>query len=144
MRKNAIPAVVAFAPALLLPLVQNVVRPRVATAGPLGLVLSSAPDFVVGFCFPFSILIRPRAWTPRAAARLFVLWAILTAVALVLVEFLSPFGANVRDPADIVAAIGGVSLAILFYFACARAWLTYDEERSEEPAELHGPPPNER
>lgn len=92
MKKNMIPTVIAFAPALLLPLIQNVVRPRIGHASPLGFVLSWAPDFVVGFCFPFSILIKPRAWTSRTAAKLFVVWSALTIVALLLVEYLSPIG----------------------------------------------------
>src|SRR3954467_12733154 len=92
MRRDTLPAVIAFAPALLLPLVQDVVRPRVSPAGGLGFVLSWAPDFVVGFCFPFSILVKPQAWTRLAAGRLFFLWSTLTAIALVLDETLSPFG----------------------------------------------------
>src|SRR2546423_6114969 len=109
MRKNIIPAIIAFAPALLLPLIQNVVRPRISHASLLGFVLSWAPDFVVGFCFPFSILIRPRAWTSQVATNLFSVWAVFTVVVLVLVEFLSPFGPNVFDPNDIAAGIGGVA-----------------------------------
>jgi hypothetical protein len=97
MRKNIIPALIAFAPALLLPLIQDAVRPRVSHAGLLGFVLSWAPDFVVGCCFPFSILIRPRAWTSPVAASLFNVWSVFTVVALVLVEFLRPFGPNVFD-----------------------------------------------
>ena len=52
MRKNLIPAVIAFAPALLLPVIQDAVRPRISHAGLLGFVLSWAPDFVVGVLFP--------------------------------------------------------------------------------------------
>src|SRR5438046_5970855 len=127
MRRNAIPTVIAFAPALLLPLVQNVVRPSVSPAGALGSVLSWAPDFVVGFCFPFSILIKPQAWTARVAARLFVVWSILTAIALVLDETLSPFGPNVFDWADIAAGVGGVALAALVFGALVLVRLTYGD-----------------
>lgn len=129
MRRSLIPAVIAFAPTLLLPLVQNVLRPRVSHAGLPGFVLSWAPDFVVGFCFPFSILIRPRAWTPRLAAKLFDLWAVFTAVMLVLVELFSPFGRNVFDPADIAAGVGGVALALLAFHAVLRARLTFGDDR---------------
>ena len=128
MRKNIIPAVIAFAPALLLPLIQNVVRPRIQHASPLGFVLSWAPDFVVGFCFPFSILIRPRAWTSHTAAKLFALWSGLTVVALLLVEYLSPLGANVFDRADIAAGVGGVTLAALVFHMFIRKQLTFGDE----------------
>ena len=135
MRKSVIPAVIAFAPALLLPLVQDVLRPRVSHAGLPGFVLSWAPDFVVGFCFPFSILIRPRAWTSRGAAKLFGVWSVLTAVMLVLVELLSPFGRNFFDPADIAAGVGGVALALLVFHTVVRARLTFGDEEAVPGAE---------
>jgi hypothetical protein len=129
MRKNLIPAAIAFAPALLLPLIQDAVRPRISHAGLLGFVLGWAPDFVVGFCFPFSILIRPRAWTSRVAAKLFSVWSVFTVVALVLVELLSPFGRNVFDPADIAAGFGGVALAVLVFHTLIRARLTFGDDQ---------------
>jgi hypothetical protein len=128
MRKNTIPAFIAFAPALLLPLVQNVLRPRVPHAGLLGFVLSWAPDFVVGFCFPFSILIRPQAWTARVAANLFHVWSVFTLFVLVLFEFWDPLGLNTFDPADIAASVGGVTLALVFFHAILRARLTFGED----------------
>lgn len=127
MRPNAVPAALAFAPALLLPLVQSVARPRVAHAGAVGAVLAWAPDFIVGFCFPFGILVRPRAWTARTAGRLFLAWAALTAVALVAVELLAPFGPNVRDGRDVAAALGGVALALALFEAVLRRRLTYGD-----------------
>jgi hypothetical protein len=139
MRKNIIPAVITFAPALLLPLIQGAVRPRISHAGLLGFALGSAPDFVTGCCFPFSILIRPRAWTSRAAANLFIVWAVFTVVALTLVEFLSPFGANVFDLGDIVAGVGGVALAALVFHTLIRARLTFgDDEPGLETRQLTG------
>src|SRR3954462_1905467 len=123
MRRHIIPAVIAFAPALLLPLTQDAMRPRISHAGLLGFMLSWAPDFVVGFCFPFSILIRPRVWTPRVATILFSVWSLFTVVALVLVELLSPFGPNVFDPVDIAAGVGGVALAVLVYHTLIRVRL---------------------
>jgi hypothetical protein len=125
MRKNMIPAVMAFAPAVLLPLIQNVVRPGIAHTSRLAFMLSWAPDFVVGFCFPFSILIKPRAWTSSVATKLFIVWSALTILALLLVEYLSPFGPNVFDRLDIVAGVGGVALAGLFFYTFMRRWLTF-------------------
>ena len=130
MRKNIIPALIAFAPALLLPLLQDAVRPRISPAGLLGFTLSWAPDFVVGFCFPFSILIRPRAWTSPVAAKLFSVWSGLTVVALLLDEFLSPFGPNVFDPTDIAAGVGGVALAVLVFHTLIRARLTFGDDEA--------------
>ena len=130
MRRNLIPAVIAFAPALLLPLTQDAMRPRIPHAGLLGFMLSWAPDFVVGFCFPFSILIRPRVWTPRIATILFSVWSFFTVVALVLVELLSPFGPNVFDPVDIAAGVVGVALAVLVYHTLIRARLAFGHEEA--------------
>ena len=139
MRRNIIPAVIAFAPALLLPLTQDAMRPRTSHAGSLGFMLSWAPDFVVGFCFPFSILIRPRVWAPRVATILFSVWSLFTVVALVLVELLSPFGPNVFDPVDIAAGVGGVALAVLVYHTLIRARLAFgDEEAALGTGELPG------
>jgi hypothetical protein len=134
MRKNAIPAVIAFAPALLLPLVQDVLRPRVSHASWIGFVLSWAPDLVVGFCFPFSILVRPRVWTAEVAAQLFRICSAFTVVALLLDEFLSPLGPNVFDPFDIAAGVGGVVVAGVVFHKLVRARLTFgDEERALGP-----------
>jgi hypothetical protein len=138
MRKNAIPAMIAFAPALLLPLVQNAVRPRVSHTSVLGFVLSWAPDFVIGFCFPFSILVRPRAWSARVAATLFAVWSVFTAVAVVLAEFLFPRAWNVFDPNDLVAGVGGVALAVVVFHTLIRARLTFDDG-DREPANEHQP-----
>jgi len=128
MRKNIIPAIIAFAPALLLPLIQDLVRPRISHAGLLGFVLSWAPDFVIGFCFPFSILIRPGAWTSRVAANLFSVWAVFTVVVLALVESLSPLGPNVFDRDDIIGGVGGVALAVIVFHTLVRGWLTFGDE----------------
>jgi hypothetical protein len=136
MRKNLIPAVIAFAPALLLPLIQNVVRPRIPHASPLGFVLSWAPDFVVGFCFPFSILIKPRVWTESGAAKLFAVWSMFTIVALLLDEYLSPVGPNVFDPVDIAAGVGGTALAMLLFHTVIRRWLTFRDEAGPVAVEL--------
>jgi hypothetical protein len=130
MTKNAMPAVIAFAPAPLLPLIQDVLRPRISHASWLGFVLSWAPDLVVGFCFPFSILARPRAWTARVAAQLFRIWSALTVAALLLDEFLSPLGPNVFDPFDIAAGVIGVAVAGLVFHKLVRVRLTFGDEES--------------
>lgn len=128
MRKNGIPALIAFAPTLLLPLVQEGLRPRVPHATLLGWVLSWAPDFVVALCFPFSILIRPRAWTARTAATLFQFWSVLTLSVLILFEFRDPLGPNQFDPADIAASVGGVTLALILFHTTIRGWLMFDQD----------------
>ena len=133
MRKNVIPAIIAFAPALLLPLVQDAIRPRVSHSGLLGFVLNVAPDFIVGCCFPFSILVRPRAWTAQVAATLFKICSVFTVVALVLVEILSPFGPNVFDVADIAAGVVGAAMGVLIFHRIMRYRLTYaDDEAAQE------------
>ena len=121
------PVVIVVSSWLLVPLVQYVVRPRVHHSTLLGFVLGWAPDFVVAFCFPFSILMRPRVWTERTATILFTVWSVFTLVTLVLVEFRSLFGPNVYDPDDIAVAIGGVALAALFFQAVLRPRLKFAE-----------------
>ena len=141
MRKNAIPAVIAFAPALLLPLVQDVLRPRISHGSWLGFVFSWAPDLIVGFCFPFSMLVRPRAWTAEVAAKLFRICSAFTVVALLLDEFLSPLGPNVFDPFDIAAGVGGVVVAGLVFHQLVRTRLTFgDEEGALGPVRLPNKP----
>ncbi|HKC63890.1 MAG TPA: hypothetical protein VKB86_09645 [Pyrinomonadaceae bacterium] len=135
MRKNIIPAIIAFSPALLLPLIQDVVRPRISHTGLLGFVLSWAPDFVVGFCFPFSILVRPKVWTSRMATNLFTIWSIFTVIALLLDELLSPFGPNVFDPADIAAGVGGVLLAVILFHTLVRPHLSFAENKAAQNVE---------
>jgi hypothetical protein len=120
-----LPLIIAFSPAVLLPLVQNVVRPRVHHPTAFVLLLASAPNLIIGFCFPFSILVRPSAWTRRTADWLFALWCAFTLSVLVAVEYLSPFGLNYFDPHDIVASIVGVALAIVLYVAVLRTRLAF-------------------
>lgn len=130
MRMNIVPGVIAFAPALLLPLIQDAARARISHAGLIRFVLSCAPDFAVGFCFPFSILMRPRAWTSRGAANLFSVWSVFTVVVLGLAELLSPFGTNVFDPADIAAGVIGVVLAVLVFHTLTRARMTFGDNQA--------------
>ena len=127
MKANAIPSLIAFAPALVLPLVQEVVRPRVVHTGVLGFVLSWVPNFVIGVCFPFSILIRPRAWTSRHAATLFYIWSMITLAVLVLFELHDPLGPQTFDRADIAASVGGITLALALFHGFVRARLTFGD-----------------
>ena len=120
-----VPVIIAFSPGVLLPLVQNVVRPRVHHPTALVLFLASAPNLITGFCFPFSILVRPSAWTRRTADWLFAIWCAFTLSALVAVEYLSPFGLNYFDPNDIVASVAGVALAIALYVSVLRGRLVF-------------------
>jgi len=119
------PVIIAFSPAVLLPLVQNVVRPRVHQPTALVLLLGSAPNLIIGFCFPFSILVRPSAWTRRTADGLFALWCVLTLSVLIAAEYLFPPGLNYFDPHDIVASIVGVALAIVVFVAGLRTRLAF-------------------
>ena len=123
--RNWIPATLAFAPALLLPLTQEVLRPAFRHATLFGLLLDSAPNFVVGLCFPFSILARPRAWTPRVADILFVVWCCLTIGAEAAVEHLSPFGLNIFDVHDLIASGAGVGSAAVGYAFLVRPRLNF-------------------
>ena len=124
--RNWIPAALAFAPAFLLPLTQEVLRPAFRHAPLLGVLLDSAPNFVVGLCFPFSILVRPRTWTPHVADRLFVAWCGLTIALEVAVEYLSPFGPNILDVHDLIASGAGVGLALVGYTFFVRPQLSFD------------------
>jgi hypothetical protein len=119
--RNALPSILAFVPVILLPLAQSLLRPRLSHAGLTGLILGSASDFVIGFCFPFSILIRPRLFEERTASRLFHLWCALTLIVLVVFEFRDPFGPSTFDPHDLAASIAGVALALaVFHFGLRR------------------------
>jgi hypothetical protein len=125
-KRNWIPAALAFAPALILPFTQEVLRPAFRHTQLLGVLLDSAPNFVVGLCFPFSILIRPGAWTPRVADTLFVAWCCFTLAAEAAVEYLSPFGPNTFDVHDLIAGGAGVGLALVGYTFFVRRRLGFN------------------
>ena len=128
MRKNIIPALIAFSPALLLPLVQEVIRPHATHVGLIGFVLGWAPNFVIGFCFPFSILIRPKAWSPRMATILFHVWSAFTLTVLVAFEFHDPLGPQTFDPYDIAASVVAVALALIVFHTWLRSRLTFGDD----------------
>ena len=123
--RNWIPATVAFAPAILLPLTQNVLRPAFGHSPLLALALGSAPNFVVGVCFPFPVRARPKAWTQRVADILFLAWCCLTMAAVTAVEYLSPFGRNIFDPRDLAASAAGIALALACYAFLVRRRLAF-------------------
>ena len=87
------------------------------------MLLDSAPNFVVGLCFPFSILARPGAWTPRVADAFFVAWCCFTIAAEAAVEYLSPFGPNIFDVHDLIASGAGVGIALVSYTSFVRRHL---------------------
>lgn len=125
MSRNWLPAVLAFAPAILLPLALDLLRPRLTHAGGAGLLLGSASNLIIGFCFPFSILIRPRIFRESTARTVFHVWCALTLIVLVTFEFYDPFGPNVADVNDIVASIVGVGLALAVFHLGVRRRLIY-------------------
>jgi len=133
MRKNLVPGVLAFAPALFLPLVQDLIRPRISHTERAGIRAELGADFIVGFCFPFSILIRPRAWSEQTAIKLFNLWAAFTVIAIFVDEFMSPFGPNVFDPADLAAGVGGTAIAVLIFHSLLRRQLMFGADSA-----MHG------
>ena len=125
MTRNWLPTILAFAPAILLPIAQDVLRPRFPHTGLAGLVLGSASDLIIGFCFPFSIILRPRLMTARGAAMMFHVWCGLTLSVLVAMELYDPFGLNVFDPRDILAGVLGVGAALAVFHGWLRGRLAY-------------------
>lgn len=123
--RNAIPSILALAPAILLPLAQDLLRPRLSRSGCVGTILGSASDFIVGFCVPFAAVMRPRLFRERTARRAFLVCCGLTLAILVLFEFWDPFGRNIRDPNDIVASVLGVGLALVVFHFGLRHRLDY-------------------
>jgi hypothetical protein len=117
MNYNSIPLLITISEALLLILVQQFVRPHLPAYELLALFLGSSPNLILGFCFPFSILMRPRAFTRSVCRRLFNLWSTGTLLLLCLFEVARPFnGAQTFDYLDIIASFAGVILALLFYY----------------------------
>jgi len=112
-RLNLAAIVIAFAPAVLMPFVQDVIRPAAPHTGLIAVVLGSAPDFIAAFCFPFSILMRRAAFSQLTQKRLFRLWCVIALGAIFFDEIYAPVGPNVFDVNDIAAGVLGVALAYL-------------------------------
>ena len=129
--RNALPSILAYAPAILLPLAQSLLRPRLSHSGVTGFLLGSASDLVIGFCFPFSILIRPCLFQERTAGRVFHLWCAMTLIVLVAFEFHDPFGPNTFDPGDLAASAAGVGLALAVFHLGVRRRLNYAPTTSD-------------
>lgn len=53
-------------------------------------------------------------------------------MAVVLAQFLSSFGANTFDTADIVAGLGGVVIAMMVFYTLVRARLTFSDHQREK------------
>ena len=125
MSRNSLPAILAFAPAILLPVALDLLRPRLPHTDAVGIVLGSAPDFIIGFCFPFSVIMRPSLFRARTASRLFHGWCGLTLALIVAMELYDPFGIDPFDPMGIVAGVLGVSAALMTFRGWLRRRLTY-------------------
>jgi hypothetical protein len=131
MKFNSIPLVIFIIGTLLLILVQQVLRPILHPSQPVAILLGSAPNLIVGLCFPFGILIRPGAFTKSVYKRLFPLWCAGTLLALIGFEVVRPFkGAKTFDYWDIAASIAGVLLAVLLYYFWLQNKLVFGAEQS--------------
>jgi len=116
MRINYLAAAIAFSPAWALPVAQDVIRPAVGHQGLAGFILGSAPDLIVGFCIPFSMLIVSSPWSRLTTHKVFWLWCAITAVGIFVDEYFAPIGPNVFDPNDLILGIVGIFLAILVFY----------------------------
>lgn len=126
MSLNLIPLLICAAGVLLSAFVQQVLRPHLHASGIWAILLGSAPNLLVGFWFPFSILLRPKAFTEATYRRLFPLWCVGTLSALCGLEYLRPFpGAQTFDYYDLSASFIGVALAALLYYRRLRGALTF-------------------
>jgi len=106
--------------------VQQYLRSLPLPSRAVHLILDSAPNLIVGFCFPFSILITPRAFTRKTADRLFLAWCIVALIMLVAFEIGRPFkGAQTFDYFDIAASLIGVSGAVVVYHLCLKERLSF-------------------
>jgi hypothetical protein len=113
--------------ALLLIFVQQFLRLRLHASGIPAIFLGSAPNLLIGFCFPFSILLRPKAFSRATYEWLFPAWCLGTLAALCGFEFFRPFrGAQTFDYHDILASFLGVALAALLYYLWLRSALTFN------------------
>ena len=117
MNFNFLPLLISFSGGLIVLFVQQAARPRL---GFHSIFLDSAPNFIVGLCFPFCVLIRPKLLTLTEARKYFTLCCVATLLLLIAFEIERPFrGAETFDWFDILASFTGITGAFLFY----RFWL---------------------
>ncbi|MET0753729.1 MAG: hypothetical protein ABWZ66_10170 [Pyrinomonadaceae bacterium] len=113
MNFNILPLLISLSSGLLVLFVQQFARPYFAVHS---IWLDSAPNFIVGLCFPFCILIRPKLLTRTEARKYFTLCCIATLLLLIAFEIERPFrGAETFDWLDILASFTGITAAFLFY-----------------------------
>jgi hypothetical protein len=131
MNFNLIPLLISISGAVLVVLVQHLLRLYLHPSGLLAIFLGSAPNLLIGFWFPFSILLRPRVFTKAAYGWLFPLWCLGTLLVLCWFEVAMPFkGAQTFDYFDILASFVGVMLATLFYYRWLQSKLVFGAEES--------------
>jgi hypothetical protein len=113
---NVLPFLISFSCGLLVLFVQQFARIYFNHS----LFLGSAPNLLVGFCFPFCALIRPKLFTLKRARKFFLFACAGTLFLLIGFEVVRPFeGAKTFDYLDILASFAGAATAFLFY----RGWL---------------------
>jgi hypothetical protein len=129
MNPNILPLLISLAGASLVLFIQQFLRAHLHPSGLPALFLGSAPNLIVGLWFPFSIVIRPRAFTRSQAGRFFRLWCAGTLILLVGFEIVRPFGgAQTFDYSDILASVMGVAIAFLIYHVCLANRLMFGDE----------------
>ena len=132
LNQNLLPLLISLSGAFLVFFVQQFLRVHLHLSGPAAVFFGSAPNLIVGIWFPFSILIRPRAFAKRQAERFFRLWCAGTFLLLVGFEILRPFkGAQTFDYFDILASGAGVVVAFLIYHLYLGQRLVFGEESLE-------------
>jgi hypothetical protein len=130
MDSNLIPLLISVSGGLLVFLVQQFLRPYLHAHEFLALFLGFAPNLITGFSFPFTILMRPGAFTRVEFGWLFPVWCAGTLLVLIAFEIVRPFkGAQSFDYLDIFASLVGVSLAAFSYYFWLRHKLVFRSEK---------------
>jgi len=126
---NVLPFLVCLSGGLLLIFIQQFVRFHLPPSGFLPLFFGFAPNLIVGVSFPFSILMKPRAFTRSQAKKLFLLWCAGTILLLIGFEILRPFrGAQTFDYLDLLASIIGVAIGFFIYHFWLERRLIFGQE----------------
>ncbi len=118
VNRNIIPLLICLSGSLSLIFVQFYARRFYFDNEIVKLFLGSAPNLIVGFWFPFSILLRPKIFTSGhgTAGKFFNLYCAATLLLLIGFEIIRPFeGAQTFDYFDILASLLGVGAAFLLY-----------------------------